>query len=303
MHRQRPSGGSNSPSKIFFPPQNRTFRPYTDSVASYRNQLSGSNLPRGYGRTPSAQQQFSQRVPDTQPQRTDHLPTTRRPTYAEVVRNPTPVAIQYNSTRPSGPGSILAENVQPWGPPRHGPGTVDIIPDQDLSSDERMFAMYTNGGNSEGAREPSPYHNSIISGSSVLPTPSGPVHGKLRNDDEPWSTVHQRGYENPMGSIRPHLLAMPQIDPSAFRDNHASGSTYLAPPALHSLLHIQNFNHDIQNTIQNVQPTRANSGYGQVDHGTTQNTNYRRALRQVHPNQRASGGTNTRRINTDPVAR
>ncbi|EUC47579.1 hypothetical protein COCMIDRAFT_89876 [Bipolaris oryzae ATCC 44560] len=302
MYRQRLSGVSNSPPSMRSPPRNRTFHPYTDPVAGYQNQASGPNLERGYGWTPSPQQQLGQRVPDTQSQRADHLLATRRLTYAEVLQKQTPFANQYNSARPSGLGSILAENMQPWAPPRRGPGTVDVPSDQDPSSYERIFAMYTNGGNSEGAREPSPYHNSIASGSSVLPTPSGPVHGNLGNDDEPWSTVHQRGYENRMGLIRPHLPSMPQMDPSAFQDNHASEGTYLTSPDLYNLSHVQCFNKDIQSTIQPVQPTRTNSGYGQADYGVTKNTNHLRAPRQV-PNQRASGGVNTHRVNTNPVAR
>ncbi|KAH7559326.1 hypothetical protein BM1_04263 [Bipolaris maydis] len=295
---------------MYLLPQNRTVRSYTDAVAGCQNQASLSNLQSSYRRTPPRQQEPGQRVPDTQSQRTGHLPATRRPTYAEVVRKQKPISSQYNSTHPLGPGSTLAENVQPWGPPRHGPGTAnrrdvasdmttDIMSDQEQMSDEMMFAMYTHGGNSEGAHESSP-SNSMTYRRSVLPS-SAPTRGRLGNDDDdPWSTVHQRGSQNSMVSPRPHL---PVMGPSAFQPNHAGGGTYLAPPDLYHLSHVRNFNHDIHNAIQNAQPTRPNRVYGQTDHGTTQNTNHRRASRQVHPNQRVPSSANDRQINNDSVVR
>ncbi|EMD91483.1 hypothetical protein COCC4DRAFT_57488 [Bipolaris maydis ATCC 48331] len=310
MYPQRPSRGSNSPPIMYLLPQNRTVRSYTDAVAGCQNQASLSNLQSSYRRTPPRQQEPGQRVPDTQSQRTGHLPATRRPTYAEVVRKQKPISSQYNSTHPLGPGSTLAENVQPWGPPRHGPGTAnrrdvasdmttDIMSDQEQMSDEMMFAMYTHGGNSEGAHESSP-SNSMTYRRSVLPS-SAPTRGRLGNDDDdPWSTVHQRGSQNSMVSPRPHL---PVMGPSAFQPNHAGGGTYLAPPDLYHLSHVRNFNHDIHNAIQNAQPTRPNRVYGQTDHGTTQNTNHRRASRQVHPNQRVPSSANDRQINNDSVVR
>ncbi|KAF5851463.1 hypothetical protein GGP41_004244 [Bipolaris sorokiniana] len=298
MYRQLLSKGSNSPPNRYPSPQNRTVRPYTDVVAGYQNQASGSNLQRGYGWTPSPQQQSGQRVHDTQSQRTGHLSTTRRLTYAEVARKQTPVASQYNSARPLGASSTLAENLQTWSPPRRGPGTVnrrdyakdpteDIMSDPDLLSDERLLLMFTNEGNSEGAREPPPY-NSMASGMSMLPTLSKPVLEKLTKDDGPWSTFQ--------------LQAMPQTGPGAFQANRTGEATYLAAPGIHNPLDSQGPSQYINYASQHDQPTESRSGYGQARGRPTQNMDHQRAPRQVHSNQHASGGANFRQTNTDLLA-
>ncbi|EUC32945.1 hypothetical protein COCCADRAFT_5474 [Bipolaris zeicola 26-R-13] len=298
MHRQRLSGGSNSPPRMYSQAQNRTSRPYTNLVAGYQNQASGSTLQRSYGLTPSPQRQPGQQVPGTQSQGTGHLPATSGLTYAEVVRNHTPVASQYSSARLSRTGSTLAENLQPCSPPRRGPGTAprrdytkdmtdDIMLDPDSLSDEGLLLMYTNEGDSEGAREPSPF-NSMVPGMSVLPTLQGPVLEKLTKDDGPWSTFH--------------LQAMPQTGPGAFQVNHMGEATHLAAPGMYNPSDSQRSGQYIDYRIAHDQPIEPRSGYGQARGRPTQIMDHRRIPRQVHPNHHVSGGTNLRQTNINPPA-
>jgi hypothetical protein len=295
------------------PPHGRINHQYTSPRTGHQSQSLGFEPRSGHELRPSRQQQPSHRAAGIQQRQTEYSPASTYRTYAQVVQSTSPVVAQNKAIHPSTRDSIVDGNTQPLSP--HRPGlytpsmsdeTVPTLSDTQSFFEECYLSTFPQEDYSESPSEPFPSYN-VASERRMLPIPPEEVGRNIRvnldNDDQPWSSMHQRGYQDPTGPIAPHFQEMQQMDASAGYVSYASKVASSNVPGLNDLSRVQEFNRDIHNSLKNDQQSRSHVGYRQASGKSAEETYHPRPPRNFHAKQHVPTGANLQNTGTHPMAR